>query len=81
MTPERLVRCFLRSPLYTTAYDHGFGTLYTAVYWPERGAARYIWPDGSWAQSIGDFEEGLRRQRFYAEESLPVSEEPVELGI
>ena len=81
MTPERLVRCFLRSPLYTTAYDHGFGTLYTAVYWPERGAARYIWPDGSWAQSIGNFEEGLRHQRFYAQQSLPVGEMPVELGI
>ena len=64
MTPERLVRCFLQPPLYTTAYGQGFGTLYTAVYWPREGAARYLWPDGGWSQSLTAFEEGVRRQRF-----------------
>ena len=65
MTPERLTTCFLRPPLYTTAYGRGFGTVYTAVYRPQRGEARYIWPDGRWCQSIGRFEEGFRHQRFY----------------
>ena len=31
---------FLRSPLFSTAYDSGFGTLYTAVYRPARGNGR-----------------------------------------
>lgn len=65
MTPDRLIRNFLRSPLYTTAYGRGFGTLYTAVYWPTRGVARYLWLDGVWDQSFSEFEEGVRRQRYY----------------
>ncbi len=76
MTPEKLIQCFLRRPLYTTAYDHGFGTLYTAVYWPERRAARFIWPDGTWEQSIDAFEEGIRHQRFYPEADLPAAGTP-----
>ncbi len=35
MTAPKLLRCFLRSPLYTTAFDNGFGTLYTAAYKPK----------------------------------------------
>ena len=35
MTVEKLTACFLRSPLYTTAYDNGFGTIYTAAYKPQ----------------------------------------------
>ena len=64
MTRERLSACFLRPPLHTTAYGRGFGTVYTAVYRPAAGQARYIWPDGSWQQSIGQFTEGLRHQHF-----------------
>ncbi|MDX1425560.1 MAG: hypothetical protein R3322_20610, partial [Kiloniellales bacterium] len=70
MTPERLISCFFRRPLYTTAYGRGFGTLYTSVYWPRRGAARFLWPDGHWDLSLDQFEEGRRHQRFYPEESL-----------
>lgn len=64
MTSERLIDSFHRSPLYTTAYGQGFGTLYTAVYWPKRRAARFSWPDGDWPQSLEAFTEGTRRQRF-----------------
>lgn len=70
MTPDRLIGCFLRRPLYTTAYGKGFGTLYTSVYRPRRKAVRFIWPDGSWSQSIDRFEEGTRRQRYYPEPDL-----------
>jgi hypothetical protein len=34
------------------------------VYEPITGTARYIWPDGNWEQSICDFKEGERSQRF-----------------
>ena len=71
MTAERLIDCFGRPPLYSTAYGKGFGTLYTAVYNPATGEARYIWPDGELRQSFSRFTEGLRHQRFYPEDQLP----------
>lgn len=64
MTSERLLTCFLRSPLYTTAYDHGFGTLYTSAYDASTRSARYVWPDGEWRQSIDGFTEGIRHQSY-----------------
>ena len=64
MTVEKLTACFLRSPLYTTAYDNGFGTIYTAAYKPQSMEAAYIWPDGTWHQSIANFAEGARTQLF-----------------
>lgn len=71
MTPERLTACFLRSPLYTTAYGQHFGTVYTAVYRPRLGEGRYLWPDGSWRHRIDSFEEGLRHQAFYPSGTAP----------
>ncbi len=62
--PDKLVRAFLRPPVYSTAYGQGFGTLYTAVYHPTRGLAEYLWPDGVWRQSFDDFRPGLRVARF-----------------
>lgn len=67
MTAERMIQCFLREPLYTTAYDHGFGTLYTSVYAPNEGKARFVWPNGELVQSIDSFVEGLRYQSFAPE--------------
>jgi predicted choloylglycine hydrolase len=64
MTADKLVRCFFRAPLYTTAYDRGFGTVYTAAYRPASGEASYIWPDGRWRQSLAHFQEGTRHQGF-----------------
>ena len=51
---------FLRSPLYSVAYENGFGTLYTAVYRPHAGAAEFRWPGQAWLQSFDDFREGSR---------------------
>ncbi len=34
---ETFIGAFLRPPLYSTAFDAGFGTLYTAVYRPRLG--------------------------------------------
>jgi len=58
-----LLRAFLRTPVYHVAYGAGFGTLYTAVYRPDRGAS-YLWPDGCWEQSFGAFQEGIRTVRY-----------------
>ena len=34
---ETLIGAFLRPPIYSTAFDRGFGTVYSA-YWPNEGA-------------------------------------------
>ena len=36
---------FLKSPLYSTAFDRGFGTLYTAAYRTVDGCVELAWPD------------------------------------
>jgi predicted choloylglycine hydrolase len=57
---EDVVAAFLAPPLYSTAYDDGFGTLYTAVHRPADGAVDYLWPGAAWRQSFAAFEEGTR---------------------
>ncbi len=65
ITPKRLEACFLKPPLYTTAYGRAFGTVYTATYRPHLGEARFIWPDGTWRQTLAGFQEGRRHQKYY----------------
>ncbi len=64
MTERKLANAFLRPPLYSSSYENGFGTLYTAIYRPTRGIVEYRWPEGAWRQSFDRFEEGARRQRY-----------------
>ena len=61
---NRFIGAFLRPPLYSTAYERGFGTLYTAVYWPARGVAEYRWPGETWTHAINRVEEGHRTVLF-----------------
>jgi predicted choloylglycine hydrolase len=55
---DAFVERFLEPPLYSTDYDGGFGTLYTAAYRPAEGAVEYRWPSAGWRQSLTAFEEG-----------------------
>jgi predicted choloylglycine hydrolase len=57
MTPERLVAAFLDVPLHNTDYAGGFGTIYTAAYFPAEGRVEYHWPGSVWKQSFERFEE------------------------
>ena len=61
---DRFTAAFLRPPLYSTAYGRGFGTLYTAVYWPRRGLAEYRWPGETWRHRVRSAKAGTRRVRF-----------------
>lgn len=61
---SRFIGAFLRPPLYSTAYARGFGTLYTAVYWPARRVAEYRWPGETWTHDINRVEEGHRKVLF-----------------
>jgi predicted choloylglycine hydrolase len=49
---DAFVAEFLASPLYTTAYEQGFGTMYTAVYRPGEGMADFVWPTSTWRRSF-----------------------------
>jgi len=57
---EQFVAAFLRPPLFSVDHAGDLGTLYTAVYRPEKGSAEYRWPGVVWAQSFDDFSEGSR---------------------
>ena len=54
---EKFILAFLRPPLYSTAYDRGFGTLYTAVYRPRKGEMELRWPRGRWPLDLNEFQE------------------------
>jgi predicted choloylglycine hydrolase len=55
---QAFVDSFLRAPLFSTSYAHGFGTLYTSAYRPTEGVARYIWPAMSWDLGFDSFTDG-----------------------
>ncbi|HEU0214914.1 MAG TPA: C45 family peptidase [Jiangellaceae bacterium] len=55
---EQLVAEFLSPPLYSTDYELGFGTLYTAVYRPVGATAEYRWPGSTWRHAAVDVTAG-----------------------
>ncbi len=57
---EKFISAFLKPPLYSTAFNVGFGTLYTAVYRPRKQQMEIRWPGTVWPLSMKDFVEGGR---------------------
>ena len=55
---------FLEPPLYATEFARGFGTLYTAAYWPGDQTVTYRWPDTAWHQSLHAFTPGTLTVRL-----------------
>jgi predicted choloylglycine hydrolase len=64
MTSHQLVHDFLEPPLYRRAYASGFGTLYTAAYYPALGRVEYHWPDHVVTQTFGRFVEQRHEVRY-----------------
>jgi len=64
LTRERFIESFLEAPLHSTSYAQGFGTLYTAAYFPREGRAEYRWPGVVWDQSFDRFDESSRTRAF-----------------
>ena len=60
ISADLLIDAFLKPPIYSNAFDRGFGTLYSAAYWPTEGRASYFWPGSSWPQSFAHFTPGER---------------------
>ena len=59
-TQEKFIGAFLKPPLYSTAFNAGFGTLYTAAYRPAAGAVDLLWPGTAWRHAFDDFNAGQR---------------------
>lgn len=55
---EKFVGAFLKPPLYSSAFDQGFGTLYTAVYRPRKLQMEVCWPRARWPLNLNSFNEG-----------------------
>ncbi|MDX1402793.1 MAG: carcinine hydrolase/isopenicillin-N N-acyltransferase family protein, partial [Kiloniellales bacterium] len=54
---DKFIAAFLKPPLYSIAYDKGFGTLYTAVYLPRLGNVELRWPGSRWQHEIESFKD------------------------
>ncbi|AVR46805.1 acyl-CoA--6-aminopenicillanic acid acyltransferase [Christiangramia fulva] len=77
MDPEGILQAFLEPPLYNTRFSEGFGTLYTAVYRPEKGIAELHWPGEKLVQTFENFSEAYTKIDFSKEEQIVSSwEEP-----
>ena len=55
------IGAFLRPPLYSLAFERGFGTLFTAVYQPSSPGLELHWPGAKWQLPMRTFAEGYRR--------------------
>jgi predicted choloylglycine hydrolase len=68
---HKFIRAFLRPPLYSTAFDRGFGTLFTAVYKPKRKTMALRWPEGEWSFDLDSFQEGHKEVRLPVMDYVP----------
>jgi len=72
-TGEGLTREFLKAPLYNTRYAEGLGTLYTAVYRPQKGTVQLHWQNDQMIQSFDNFTEEQKFISFQFPEQSPNS--------
>ncbi|RFB79550.1 C45 family autoproteolytic acyltransferase/hydolase [Methylovirgula sp. 4M-Z18] len=63
-TEAAFAKAFLQPPLYSRAFDRGFGTLFTAAYWPRKGEMAYLWPRATWKFSFKSFKEGEKTTTY-----------------
>lgn len=57
---DKFIGAFLRPPLYSAAFDQGFGTLYTAIYRPKRLQMELRWPKAKWQLNMNEFIDDTR---------------------
>ena len=56
-TRERFVERFQQPPLFCTSFARGWGTLYTAIYEPQKGRSEFRWPHCTIQESFDNFVE------------------------
>ncbi len=64
-------RQFLLPPLYSNQFGRGFGTLYSAAFYPQRGACEYFWPEHTWSLDLDKFAERKYRINFTDPQGYP----------
>ena len=70
-TADSFALKFLQPPLYNAQFGRGFGTLYTAAYYPCRNECRYIWPTNEWRFSFDNFQETEYQASFIDPDGYP----------
>jgi len=79
VSSSELAKAFLHPPLYNTKFNAGFGTLYTAVYQPEKLKMQILWPNVAIERSFDDFEEEQILIQYHLEaQSAPTVYEPTQ---
>lgn len=73
-SPDKFIGTFLKPPLYSTQFDRGFGTLYTAIYLPTQGVMEMRWPGDTWINRLDDT-TGSKRTVRYPDTLKALSEE------
>ena len=71
MTNDGAIAEFKRPPLFSNAYDIGYGTVYTAAYIPSRGEVQYLWRDGSLCFDFDNFTETHHETVFLDSKGKP----------
>lgn len=61
---DTFVGAFLKPPLYSLAFDLGFGTLYTAALRPKQGTLTYHWPGDQWLLDLNHFQSSERHVSY-----------------
>lgn len=71
---DSLTAHFLSPPLYRSGHARGWGTLYTAAYYPHEGRMALHWPQQpAWWQGFDHFTPGARVVDFVAREQPPAA--------
>jgi len=70
-TAWSFAREFLQFPLYHHRFARGFGTLYNAAFYPQRGACEYFWPHKLWEFDFENFSERVYQIAFIDPEGYP----------
>jgi predicted choloylglycine hydrolase len=68
LSAARASTAFLEPPLYSTHWEKGVGTVYTALYRPAQGTLSLLWPrQKPWRKSLRHFVQDTRFVTFLAE--------------
>jgi predicted choloylglycine hydrolase len=71
LSAHEFSRQFLQPPLYNSQFARGFGTLYSAAFYPQRGTCEYLWPEHSWTFDTNKFAECEYRIDFFDPAGYP----------
>ncbi len=75
LSAQQFSRQFLLPPLYNSQFGRGFGTLYSAAFYPRTGTCEYLWPEHSWTFDCNKFDERHHTVNFIDPAGYPAKSE------